>query len=220
VPETASLPVIYLLHGVPGSAADASRTGIIAATAAAIENGIGPVVLVLPDGNGDRADTEWADSSDGRDLVATRVIRSVIPAVEGANPRPRGRRAVVGFSMGGFGAANLALRNPGRFGQWVSLDGYFRIDDPDGMFADRADRQANSPELHAAAASDQRVLLIEGLSEKGPLVPGEAIRMAGLLRRTGADVTVRMPAGSHSWPFVVSQWPPILQWLQTGWSPA
>jgi len=215
--DSALVPVLYLLHGVPGTAAGAVTTGVVAATAAAVGAGLGPLVLVIPDGNGVRADTEWADASDGKDLVASRVIRSVIPAVEGNHPRLRRQRAIAGFSMGGYGAANLALQHPDLFGQWCSLDGYFRIDDPDKVFVDDTARDANSPDRHAVAGSDQRVLLIESRSEQGKLIPGEAARMQGLLNAAGAQVTVWKPSGPHSWTFVVSQWRPLLEWLKPGW---
>jgi S-formylglutathione hydrolase FrmB len=216
-PDSADIPVLYFLHGVPGNAAGAAKTGVVEATAEAVHQRAGRrVVLVIPDGTGHRADTEWADSTDRVDLVATRVIGSVIPAVEGRHRRPARLRAIAGFSMGGYGAANLALQNPGLFGQWVSFDGYFKIDDPDGVFADQAARNANSPDRHAAAGDGQRVLLIEGANE-GKLVHGEAARMAGLLKQAGSDVTVWTRKAGHNWAFLLSQWTPLLDWLEAGW---
>jgi S-formylglutathione hydrolase FrmB len=216
-PDSADLPVVYFLHGVPGSAENTTKTGVVEATAEAIRRGRRPFVLVIPDGTGHRSDTEWADSTDRVDLVASRVITSVIPAVEGRNRRPARLRAITGFSMGGYGAANLALQNPDLFGQWVSLDGYFKIDDPDGVFADQAARNANSPDQHADAGVDQRVLLIQGATE-GKLVDGEAPRMAALLEKAGSAVAVWTRKGGHTWPFVLSQWTPMLDWLGTGWA--
>lgn len=216
-PDSADIPVMYFLHGVPGSAENTTKTGIVEATARAVRQGHRPFVLVIPDGTGHRVDTEWADSSDRVDLVATRVIDSVIPAVEGRNRRPARLRAITGFSMGGYGAANLALQNPVLFGQWVSLDGYFKIDDPDGIFAGQAAQNTNSPDQHAAAGADQRVLLIQGTTE-GQLVDGEAPRMAGLLAKAGAAVTVWTREGGHTWTFVLSQWTPMLDWLAVGWA--
>jgi len=218
VPESADLPVVYLLHGVPGDAPGTAATGIVAATAAAIRAGAAaPVVLAIPDGNGRCGDTEWADASDGRDLVATRVVGHVLPAVEFRHPRPRQRRALVGFSMGGFGAANLGLQHPDLFSQWVSLDGYFRLDDPDGAFGDAAARGANTPDRRAGAAASQRVLLVEDTSERSP-VRGEAVRMHGLLTDAGSRSALWTPPGSHSWDFVLDQWAAVLRWLDEGWS--
>ena len=91
-------------------------------------------------------DTEWADSVDGRSQVETFVTGPLITAVEGAHPRPRGLRAIGGFSMGGFGAAMLGLRHPNLYGQVVTLAGYFTIDDPDGIFGnDPAVESAYNP---------------------------------------------------------------------------
>jgi S-formylglutathione hydrolase FrmB len=36
--------------------------------------------------------------------------------------------------MGGYGAMNIAMQNPGVFGQVVSIAGYFVVNDLSGMF--------------------------------------------------------------------------------------
>jgi hypothetical protein len=67
-------------------------------------------VLAVPDGNGSHhRDTEWADAGDGSDRVEDRLLREVIPAVEGSHRRDAAHRAIGGFSMGGYGSINLAL---------------------------------------------------------------------------------------------------------------
>jgi S-formylglutathione hydrolase FrmB len=52
------------------------------------------------------------DAADGSDRVEDRLLREVIPAVEGAIAATP-HRAIGGFSMGGFGSINLALPPPG-----------------------------------------------------------------------------------------------------------
>ena len=67
-------------------------------------------MVAAPTGTGKaHPDTEWAVSTDGSDRVETYLIKRVIPAVEGANRRTAAHRIISGFSMGGYGAANIAL---------------------------------------------------------------------------------------------------------------
>ena len=78
------------------------------------------------DGNGERhSDTEWANSYNGNEQVMDRVVDAAIPAVEGTHMRDAAHRAIAGFSMGGYGAMNLALSNPYRFGVVESWIGFF-----------------------------------------------------------------------------------------------
>jgi len=155
--------VVYLLHGEPGGASDLCNPSAGDSLAAAFSSGVQPFVVACPDGNDDDFDdTEWADSVDGRSQVETFVTGPLIAAVEGAHPRPRGLRAIGGFSMGGFGAAMLALRHPNLYGQVVTLAGYFTIDDPDGIFGDDpAVESAYNPTDLVALAPRMRWLLIE-----------------------------------------------------------
>ena len=136
VTDTAKLPVLYLLHGLPGSAGDI-WTGFDGKKLLDTEftHGAAPYEVVTLDGHGTKhRDTEWADSADGADEVESFVLNVAIPAVEGAHRRDACHRAIAGFSMGGFGAMNLAQRHPDVFGQVAAVAGYFHLDDPDAVF--------------------------------------------------------------------------------------
>jgi alpha/beta superfamily hydrolase len=50
-----------------------------------------------------------------------RLAAAAIPAVEGTHMRDTAHRAIAGFSMGGYGAVKIAMRNQGAFGQVVSI---------------------------------------------------------------------------------------------------
>ena len=220
VPERRSLPVLYFLHGVPGTAADPFRDGGLAAALDRYVRGGGmPFVVASPDGNSPaRADTEWADSADGRSKLETFLVRDVIPAVEGRHLRDRAHRAIAGFSMGGYGAANLGLRHPELFSQVVSYDGYFHIDDPSGVFAgDSSAMAANSPDQHPDRARGLRTMLDDGQSDKVPLTAGESNRFKGLLDGAGAFSDLVLPQGDHSWGFVSSQFFAMQGFLNSTW---
>lgn len=222
VPDSAVLPVLYLLHGYPDT--PASVFGSLAAQvslAAAVRAGGRPFVVVAPDGQGTvHADSEWADSVDGTDRIETFLVATVIPAVEGKYRRDAAHRAVAGYSMGGYGAMNIALRHPDLFGQVAALSGYFHIDDPDGVFAGRSDVEAaNRPDQHVTAARGMRVLLSDGSADDLALTRGETQRFAGLLRAAGIPVTVHLvPGGRHDFRYVRTELPTLWSFLSAGWS--
>lgn len=221
VPDGPDLPVLYFLHGVPGHPADVfDEGGLAAAMGAYLRAGGTPFVVAAPDGAGEvHDDSEWADAADGPDQLDSFLTRVVIPAVEGAHRRDAAHRAIAGFSMGGYGAMNLALRHRDLFGQVAALAGYFHVDDPDGVFAGRPDLvAANSPDRRQAAARGLRILLLEGAEDDNPVTRGETARYAALLEAAGIAVTVSFPPGRHGWSFVRDELPHLAAFLGPGWS--
>ncbi|MFN8035632.1 MAG: alpha/beta fold hydrolase [Acidimicrobiia bacterium] len=221
VPDSASLPVVYFLHGVPGTARSVFDAGIVRELDDAIRRSGRPFVFVSPDGNGtSHEDTEWADALDGSDLVETDLLDRVVPAVEGAHRRDRAHRAIAGFSMGGYGAVNLAEHHADRFGQVVSISGYFHVDDPDLMFGDDPDTEtANESDRHAASLARTRVMLLEGADDDEPVVKGEAARFGAVLDAAHVAHELRIDPGTHHWSFVIAEAPVWLDFLERGWAP-
>jgi S-formylglutathione hydrolase FrmB len=219
VPDSARLPVVYFLHGVPGRPSDAFRAGLADSLRRYFASGGAPFVAAVPDGNGSHhSDTEWADARDGSDRVETFVTQTVIRAVEGRHRRDARHRAIAGFSMGGYGAMNLALRHPDLFGQVVSIAGYFHVDDPDGMFdADGPTVNANSPDQHVDSARNLRILLMDSDRDTQPVVKGESQRFYRLLRRAGIRATLQIAPGSHNWAYAASQFGAMERFLNAGW---
>ncbi len=218
-PDSAVIPVLYFLHGNPGGPRDAFRYGLASILDERFEDGYPPFVVACPDGNGEnRWDTEWADSADGLDMVESRLLDAVIPAVEGTHRRDASRRAIAGFSMGGYGAMNIALRHPKLFGQIVSIAGYFRADDPAGMFGwHTALIAANSPDLHVGRARGKRILLEADRSDDLPVIRGQAARFEALLDRAHIPATLRITAGRHNWSYAIGALADALDFLADGW---
>ena len=165
--------------------------------------------MAVPDGESDiKPDTEWADSVDGEVRVESFIVSTAIPAVEGANRRDAAHRAIAGFSMGGYGSANLAEHHPDLFGQLVSISGYYHIDDLSGMGADSpAWTDAYSPDRHVASLAGTRTLLIVDSQESDPLIKGEGARFAALQRAAGQTPAFVVAPGTHSWTMVAGQVP-------------
>jgi S-formylglutathione hydrolase FrmB len=220
VADSARLPVLYLLHGLPGNPRQLlAQSGLVSALDRRFSRRGEPFVVAVPDGNGvHHSDTEWADSVDGYDRVETFVTKVVIPAVEGQHPRDVCHRAIGGFSMGGYGAMNLALRHPDLFGQVVSIAGYFRIDDPSGVFGGNAGvERANSPDQNVARGRGLRIYLLDAEQENLGLVKGEALRFARLLIAASVPVELRFAPGTHVPSYAATQRPEVLDFLEGGW---
>jgi len=102
------LPVVYLLHGGGGGFHDWSNYSDVAGFA---DRGL---ILVMPEG-----DSSYYTNSAERpqDRYEDYIVSDLISDVESRLPVASGRasRAIVGVSMGGFGAVKLALKYPQLF---------------------------------------------------------------------------------------------------------
>jgi putative tributyrin esterase len=102
------LPVVYLLHGGGGDFREWSNDSDVAQFA---ERGL---ILVMPEGNS----SYYTNSvQQPQDRYEDYIVSDLISDVESKFPAATGRpnRAIVGVSMGGFGAVTLAIRHPGLF---------------------------------------------------------------------------------------------------------
>lgn len=219
VPDSSSLPVVYFLHGLPGSYEDLQDLGVAEELNRLISSrALPPLVLVVPDGNSIAAtDSEWADSRDGRVRLESFVTGALVTAVEGAHRRDRDHRMIAGFSMGGYGAMNIALQHPELFSAVASIAGYFDTDDESGIFAgDKALLAANSPDRHVQAALQLRVMLADGSDDTEPVVKGETQRFAAMLRAAGASPYVDIRPGAHTLDYLRTELPRALAFLLEG----
>jgi enterochelin esterase-like enzyme len=108
-------PVLYLLHGGGGDAADwvtfgGVRTIMDDAIAADAANA---AIVVMPDGT----DAQWYDSVDGRIKNEQYLFDFLIPYVDRhfRTLAEHAGRAIDGLSNGGYGAMLLAAKRPDRF---------------------------------------------------------------------------------------------------------
>ena len=142
-------PVIFLLHGFPGSPSGFYDSLQLAQVADHLisSNRVKPFVAVMPVAGrvtGKRSDEEWAGPWE------TYLVRDVVPwtKLHLTLGTKQSDRAIAGLSAGAFGAVDIALRNPGIFGVAESWSGYFH---PfrDGPFAHASARElaAHDPTL-------------------------------------------------------------------------
>jgi putative tributyrin esterase len=102
------LPVVYLLHGGGGGFRDWTNYSDVSRYS---ERGL---ILVMPEGSS----SYFVNAPQPpQDRYEDYIVKDLIADVEDKFPAAGGRanRAIVGVSMGGFGAVNLALRHPDLF---------------------------------------------------------------------------------------------------------
>lgn len=162
-------PVVYLLHGMPGSPTEyLDGTALAQFADTSIASGaMRPFIAVLPAAGPDRNyNGEWAGPWERL------VVDHVVPFVDTWLPTiasPAGR-VLAGLSAGGFGAVDIALRNQGLFGTVESWSGYFTpLHDGPFKDADAAVLAANDPALLARSeAARLRSLGIRFFVSSGP----------------------------------------------------
>ena len=112
---TKRYPVVYFLHGVPGTEA-ADAAGFSSYVAKGIAAGaIMPTLVVFPNGG----------ASGYRGKVERMIVFELVPLIDKTYPTlaTAKSRAVVGFSVGGSGAIRLALLHPKLFAAAASWAG-------------------------------------------------------------------------------------------------
>ena len=126
-------PVLYILHGMPGSPSslwNSLHIADVADTAIATRRAV-PFVAVIPYGGPmvDQKGGEWAG------VWARFVTDDVVPWVDAQLPTiaTQSGRAIAGLSAGGFGALDIGLHHPALFSTIEAWDGYFHPI-PDGPF--------------------------------------------------------------------------------------
>jgi len=122
-------PVIFHLHGAGGNetlsvySASVLHEGIVAGK-------LPEIIMVFP--NGGRS-TMYQDSGDGRFMAETMMIKELIPHIDATyrTIADRKARCIEGFSMGGRGSTNLAMKNPQLFGSLFNQSGnVYHVSDP------------------------------------------------------------------------------------------
>jgi endo-1,4-beta-xylanase len=114
-------PVIYHLHGAGGNetrsvySATVLHEGIMAGK-------LPNIIMVFP--NGGRS-TMYQDSGDGRFMAETMMVHELIPHIDATyrTLADRKARCIEGFSMGGRGSTNLAMKHPQMFGSLFNQSG-------------------------------------------------------------------------------------------------
>lgn len=120
-------PVVYLLHGMYGCESSWLTKGNTEQTLDRMMTSgeLRECIVVMPNDGGYGQGTFYIDWYDGTGNFEQYLLYDLVPFID-ANYRTiseRASRFAGGYSMGGFGAFSLALRNPALFGAAASLSG-------------------------------------------------------------------------------------------------
>ena len=207
-------PVVYLLHGTPGHAADWFAAGRIAHQMDVLiaAHLVRPMIVVAPDTNGaglrdsECLDAERAPGVPAGPQVETYLERVVVPFVDHRYRTVADwqHRVVGGMSSGGFCALDQGLRHPELYGSIIALEPY---GDPGSggraaLPGDAAAFAAHSPSRYVptmAFPHPVHVFVDEGSRASRADAAGAA-RVVDELRARGQVVLTRVEEGhGHSW---------------------
>jgi len=181
---TAHYPVLYMLPGDEQPDTAFVRIGVQSQLDRLIAAHVIPPLIAVMIQGGPGANL-WRNQGplhyESYVLEVQELIDRMLPTVPA-----RDARAIVGDSMGGYGAMNIALSNPYRFGVVESWIGFFN-----GLEGDlRADRPIFSRlGLHA---------FVYGAEEDHIANPAEDLPFAAALRGAGAHAEGAVYPGEHS----------------------
>ncbi len=203
--RTRHYPVVYLLHGMPGSPTEyLAGTDLLDYADSGISSGrLRPFIAVLPAAGPSHAyNGEWAGAWEREVLDAVPFVDSHLSTIAS----PEGR-VIAGLSAGGFGAVYIALRNPQLFGRVESWSGYFHpLRDGPFKHDTKAELEANDPRVlvgrDAAALVDDgmRFFLSSGPYHSHWFRPAETRAFAKTLDVLGVPVqTLYYPTIKGEW---------------------
>ena len=200
-------PVMYLLHGAPGSPqAFTSILDLPVRLANLVsQHRAVPMILVFLDGRiggAFHSDSQWANTRAGA------YESYVVNAVTDVDHRfwtlaTRRARIIAGYSAGAFAAMNVGLHHLATFGAIESWSGYY-IETPTGVFAHAGAPalQDNSPLRYVSGLSATiarepvRVFMYVGRLDSDR---AQTRRMNRALLRAGALSSDRVYPGGHDW---------------------
>ena len=222
-------PAIELISGYPGQPQDwINVVGIIQAYETLLrDHGVQPVALVMPDPNGSPQISLQCLNVVGGPQDATYLARDVPDYLsQTLRLQPPGRAwGIAGYSEGGYCAANLALRYPGRYGYAGVLSGYFapsndRLGHPSRMMdpfrGNIALRKKNTPLARVTALplaiKIPKFWLGVGSYAHRDVASAQAFQRQVLTRQPNVVLDIER-GGSHTmrtWRALV---PPLLEWM-------
>jgi len=120
-------PVVYLLHGFGDNETAWYQYGLITYYVDANAAETVPMIYVMPQG----FNSYWVNKYNGNFPYMDMLVNEMVPKIDSLfrTIKDPQHRAVMGYSMGGYGALILPARNPGVFKTGVALSMSFRTDE-------------------------------------------------------------------------------------------
>lgn len=211
-------PVLYVLHGTPGSPNDWFAAGHLADTANQLiaRHEIGDMIIVSPDGRGQPgASPEWGNSADGHQRLEDAIAFDLVRYIDShyRTIALASYRAIGGLSAGGFGAMNLASHHPDIFGAVISLGGYYQAE---GTIwgTQLTYRQENSPlYVFPRRPDDWQLAIFLGAADKDQPYYADTKAFSAELTQLHISYHLNVERGAHAWSIWAKQMWNALLWL-------
>ncbi|MAA80576.1 MAG: hypothetical protein CL916_15075 [Deltaproteobacteria bacterium] len=223
-PPKGGYPLLVMLHGLGDTATNWSRTSVPKTYTKALEEGLAPHIVIIPDGERGY----WVDHM-GSNLQYESWVLELIDIVEQQYPitEDLGFRTIMGLSMGAWGALSIGLRNPHEFGQMIAMSPtdvfiaaektpaspLYTIPFGDPVHAPFVSSKEPREWIMRGAGTEQRIALIYGSAEQDKFSKG-AERLINTAKANDIDISVLVvDHGKHSWK---STWQPssFLWWMR------
>lgn len=135
--SSTSFPVVYLLHGYGESETGWYKGGNLQYYIDQFAAETVPMIYIMPDG----FNTYYVNKYNGNFPYMNMFVNELVPVIDSLfrTIKDAQQRAVMGYSMGGYGAMILPVKNPTIFKTGVALSMSFRTDqqyiaEPQGVF--------------------------------------------------------------------------------------
>lgn len=209
----ANLPVLVLIHGVPGSTVDWLRGGQINKFMdqyAAAHHGLAPVV-VLPDAGANWAGYPPACLNSRQGQAATYLTLDVpnwIKKTFGAGTISSRQWAIGGFSYGGTCAMTLAVNHPEVYPTFIDSSGESEPTIEQGHDLLLKKYFAGNPAAFAKQNALDILKVRRYAGSAGIVTVGssdshyrpQGIEVFRAMKKAGMDVTLQEAPGGHAWP--------------------
>ncbi|WP_181036528.1 esterase family protein [Arthrobacter sp. B1805] len=219
-PKAANLPVLVLLHGLPGAPVDWLNGGELAQMMdayAAAHHGLAPIVI-LPDitNNGASNPPLCMDTTISRSATYLAVdLPAWVKTTLGAGTTSAQQWAVAGFSYGGTCTMQLATNFPGTYPTFIDISGETEPTVPGGRPALISTYFSGDPSAFAAQNALDKLAVGSFGSSSGIVVTGaqdttyapQGQKVYEAAKASGMSVTLQVLPGGHSWQV----WKPGLQ---------
>ncbi|MCF8379311.1 MAG: esterase family protein [Bacteroidales bacterium] len=236
---TDSYPVVYLLHGFGDNCKAWYNAGSIRYFSERMGADIVPMIFVMMDAY----TTYYVDKYNGRFPYMEMVTTELVPEIDSIYRTEKSsiKRAVMGYSMGGYGALILPILNPEVFGISVPLSMSFRTDEQYiSESADGWDYQWGSvfggaglqgedrltdyykehnpfylfKEADLSAYREIRFMIHCGDDEESLHIPSGELH--NLMRKNEINHEFRVADGGHSWDYWHSTMSESLKFISCG----
>lgn len=213
-------PVVVALHGYPGNPRQwLTALDVRPAVAVAVKaHQLADPIVVIPDlGIPAGRDTECLDGPQGQPQVETWLSSDLPKAVEAsyrARTSPQAW-AAMGFSMGGWCAAEMSVLHPQQYGAGIVMGGYFRYDPSSGYqpFA-QGSPQAQAHDLVAVAKDHPpTVSLFVATSKDDPESWPTTKAFLAAAKAPTSVTSLIAKTGGHRSDVWAGQMPQALVWL-------